>query len=57
VLLDRASFVNRDDDDESRAELAAVRHALAEYDIEHHLVRAGDDLAEALGAPRSRVRA
>ena len=50
VLLDRASFVNRDDDDESRAELGAVRHALNEYDIEHHLVRAGDGLAEALGA-------
>ena len=32
VLLDRFSFAGRDDD-ESRAELAAVRHALAEYDI------------------------
>ncbi len=55
VLVDRTSFVKREDD-ESRAELAAVRHALAEYDIEHHLVRAGDDLAQALGG-RSRVRA
>ena len=36
VLLDRFSFDGRDDD-ESRAELAAVRHALAEYDIGHHL--------------------
>ena len=40
VLLDRFSFAGRDDD-ESRAELAAVRHALAEYDIAHHLLRAG----------------
>lgn len=55
ILLDRASFVGRDDD-ESRAELAAVRHALAEYDIGHRLVRSGDDLAEALGG-RERVRA
>jgi hypothetical protein len=56
VLLDRGSFAGREEDDESRAELAAVRHALAEYDIAHHLVRAGDDLAEALGG-RERVRA
>jgi uncharacterized protein (DUF58 family) len=48
VLLDRFSFEGRDDD-ESRAELAAVRHALAEYDIAHHLVRAGDDLPSVLG--------
>jgi uncharacterized protein (DUF58 family) len=50
VLIDRFSFVGRDDD-ESRAELAAVRHALAEYDIGHHLVRAGDDLSRVLGRP------
>jgi uncharacterized protein (DUF58 family) len=56
VLLDRASFVNREDDAQSRAELAAVRHALAEYDIEHHLVRSGEDLTEALGG-RGRARA
>ncbi len=55
VLLDRASFVGRDDD-ESRAELAAVRHALAEYDIGHRLLRSGDDLAEQLGG-RERARA
>jgi uncharacterized protein (DUF58 family) len=55
VLLDRASFVGRDDD-ESRAELNAVRYALAEYDIGHRLLRAGDDLAESL-AGRERVRA
>lgn len=48
VLLDRFSFDGRDDE-ESRAELAAVRHALAEYDIPHHLVRSGDDLSEVLG--------
>jgi uncharacterized protein (DUF58 family) len=55
VLLDRASFVGRDDD-ESRAELAAVRHALAEYDIGHRLVRSGDELADVLG-DRERARA
>jgi uncharacterized protein (DUF58 family) len=51
VLLDRASFVGRDDD-ESRSELGAVRHALSEYGVEHHLVRARDDLADALGSRR-----
>ncbi|MGZ8563005.1 MAG: DUF58 domain-containing protein, partial [Candidatus Limnocylindria bacterium] len=62
VLLDRFSFEGRDDD-ESRAELAAVRHALAEHDIAHHLVRAGDDLSSVLGrravgarAPKIRER-
>jgi uncharacterized protein (DUF58 family) len=48
VLLDRFSFDGRDDEG-SRAELAAVRHALAEHDIGHHLVRAGDDLPSVLG--------
>lgn len=48
VLIDRFSFEGRDDE-ESRAELAAVRHALAEHDIGHHLVRAGDDLPSVLG--------
>jgi uncharacterized protein (DUF58 family) len=48
VLLDRFSFEGRDDD-ESRAELAAVRHALAEYDIGHFMVRDGDDLPSVLG--------
>jgi len=48
VLLDRFSFAGRDDD-ESRGELAAVRHALAEYDIGHHVLRAGDDLTSVLG--------
>lgn len=56
VLVDRASFVGRDDA-ETRAQLAAVRHALAEYDITHHLIRAGDDLEQALGAGRQRIRA
>jgi uncharacterized protein (DUF58 family) len=50
VLLDRASFVGRGDDAESRAELGAVRHALSEYGITHHLVRAGDKLSDALRA-------
>jgi hypothetical protein len=33
-----------------------VQHALAEYDVEHRLVRRGDNLADAIGG-RSRVRA
>jgi len=48
VLLDRFSFDGRDDD-ESRAELGAVRHALAEYGIAHHVVRSGDELTTVLG--------
>ena len=49
ILLDRSSYIGVDPDDGTRAELAAVRHALAEYDIEHRLVRRGDDIAEAIG--------
>ncbi len=56
ILLDRASYIGVDPDDHSRAELAAVRHALAEYDIEHRLVRRGDDIADAIGG-RVRMRA
>jgi uncharacterized protein (DUF58 family) len=62
-LLDRASFTTLPEEAaaSAAAELAAVRHALAEYDISHHLVRAGDDLSEALGgrspAMRERIRA
>jgi len=56
VLLDRFSFDGRDDD-ESRAELAAVRHALAEYEIAHHLVRSGDELPEVLGRRAMGARA
>jgi uncharacterized protein (DUF58 family) len=52
VLLDVASFVAREDD-ESRAQLAAVRHALSEYEVQHHLVRSGDDLSQVIG---TRVR-
>jgi uncharacterized protein (DUF58 family) len=51
VLLDRASFAGRDDDG-SRAELGAIRHALNEYDIGHYLIRAGDDLGDSLGGAR-----
>jgi hypothetical protein len=36
-------------DDEARAELGAVRHALAEYDIGYHLLTAGDDIPHVLG--------
>jgi uncharacterized protein (DUF58 family) len=56
ILLDRASYIGVEPDEPSRAELAAVRHALAEYDIEHRLVRRGDNLADAIGA-RNRARA
>jgi uncharacterized protein (DUF58 family) len=56
ILLDRASYIGVEADEPSRAELAAVRHALAEYDITHRLVRRGDDIAEAIGG-RSRARA
>ena len=56
ILLDRASYIGVEPDERSRAELAAVRHALAEYDIEHRLVRRGDDIAEAI-AGRVRARA
>jgi len=56
ILLDRASWVEREPDPQARAELTAVRHALAEYDVPHRLVRAGDDLTEALsGRERARV--
>ncbi|HET6380491.1 MAG TPA: DUF58 domain-containing protein [candidate division Zixibacteria bacterium] len=51
VLLDRASFATLPEEAAERAavELAAVRHALTEYGIDHYLLRAGDDLSEALG--------
>jgi len=56
VLLDRESYVGRDDP--AVAELTAVRHALAEYDIAYHLLRSGDDIAEVLGgAATQRVAA
>jgi uncharacterized protein (DUF58 family) len=56
ILLDRASYIGVDPDEQSRAELTAVRHALSEYDIEHRLVRRGDDIADAIGG-RLRTRA
>jgi hypothetical protein len=56
ILLDRASYIGVDPDERSRAELAAVRHALAEYDVEHRLVRRGDLIADAIGG-RVRARA
>jgi uncharacterized protein (DUF58 family) len=69
VLVDRHSFLPDESpaEDEAlnegegsarraaRAELAACRHALAEYDITTYSVAAGVDLAETLGG-RSRVR-
>jgi uncharacterized protein (DUF58 family) len=56
ILLDRSSYIGVEPDDHARAELAAVRHALAEYDIEQRLVRRGDNLADAIGG-RVRTRA
>jgi len=55
ILLDRASFIGVEPDDRARVELAAVRHALAEYDVEHRLVRRGDAIADAIGG-RARAR-
>ena len=52
VLLDRDSYVGRSD--ETSAELSAVRHALAEYDIAYYLLRAGDDIPEVLGGATGR---
>jgi uncharacterized protein (DUF58 family) len=48
VLVDRASYAGGEADDASHAELAAVRHALAEYGIEHRIVRRGESIPEAL---------
>lgn len=56
ILLDRSSYIGVEPDEQARAELAAVRHALAEYDIEHRLVRHGDEIADAIGG-RARSRA
>ena len=56
ILIDRASYIGVEPDEASRAELAAVSHALAEYDIEQRLVRRGDNIAEAIGG-RARARA
>jgi uncharacterized protein (DUF58 family) len=60
MLLDRASYAGADGDEQSRAELAAVKHALAEYDVPHRIIARGDDVATAIGgrAPgRERVHA
>jgi uncharacterized protein (DUF58 family) len=54
ILLDRSSYISSDPDEHARAELAAVRHALSEYGVEHRLVRRGDAIADAIGG---RVRA
>jgi uncharacterized protein (DUF58 family) len=56
MLIDRASYASSETDDHARAEMAAVRHALAEYDILHRLIRRGDDVATAIGG-RERARA
>jgi hypothetical protein len=56
VLLDRDSFAARHDH-ETAAELAAVRHALAEYDIGYHLLSAGDEIAQVLGGKGAGRRA
>jgi hypothetical protein len=53
VLLDRDSYVGRTDEAAS-AELAAVRHALAEYDIAYYLLRSGDAIADVLGSATAR---
>jgi uncharacterized protein (DUF58 family) len=55
ILLDRSSWVSSEPDEQAIAELAAVRHALAEYDVEHRLVQRGNDIADAIGG-RARAR-
>jgi uncharacterized protein (DUF58 family) len=57
VLLDRRAFGGDSGEAEEtgRAELSAMRHALAEYDIGFYAVGPQDDLGEALGR-RERVR-
>jgi uncharacterized protein (DUF58 family) len=57
ILLDRSSWIGLEPDEDARAELGAVRHALSEYGIEHRLVRRGDDIADAIGGGRTRARA
>lgn len=52
ILLDRSSYIGVEPDEHVRAELGAVRHALAEYGVEHRLVRRGDDIANAIAGRR-----
>ena len=49
ILLDRSSYVSAEPDERERAQLAAMRHAMAEYDIPHRIVRHGADVAESIG--------
>ncbi len=55
VLVDRASFETQVPEGWG-AELGALHHALAEYDIGYYQLAKGDNLGEALGV-RERVRA
>lgn len=57
ILLDRASFVDREPDAHARAAMSAVGHALAEYGIAHRIVRSGDNIADALTGSQERARA
>ena len=50
VLIDRTSYAGGEPDDAQRAQLSAVRHALAEYAVEHRVIHRGDSIADALGA-------
>ena len=52
ILLDRSSYIGVEPDEHVRAELGAVRHALAEYGVEHRLVRRGDNIANAIAGRR-----
>src|SRR6187431_21407 len=56
ILLDRSSYISAEPDEQSRAELAAVRHALSEYGVEQRLVGRGEDIAEAIGGRMVRAR-
>ncbi len=58
VLIDRFAFVgsrSAEEEEAGKAEVSAMRHALAEYDIGFYAVGPQDDLAEALGR-RERAR-
>ena len=57
ILLDRTSYIGVEPDEHARAELAAVRHALAEYAVEYRLLRRGDNIADAIGGRGARAHA
>lgn len=49
IVVDRDSYAGLEPGPESRAQLAAIGHALSEYGIEHRFVGRGDNIADAIG--------